>query len=250
MDAAPSPVGVAAVSPVPPPQWPAESRWIAPPSDLSVRLPSDPVPAWSRSAQGAAMLLLLPALALLGWHAWQTQRGSCRPATLETDALDSPSLNLNQADRAQLLQLPGVGDNLAGRIEAYRAEHHGFRSVDELRKVEGIGPKMLEKLRPCLYVEARDSEDEDEPAKKDQEKPPLVVGKKGKLTTPIDVNRAGAAELQRLPGIGPKMSQRIVETRQKKRFQSADDLRRVPGIGPKILERLRPHVVVEREGGA
>jgi competence protein ComEA len=249
MEAASSPLGVAIASSAPSSEWLPTTPWVPPAGELSVRLPTDSAaPVWSRPAQGAAVLLLLLALALLGWHTWAAQRGSCRPATLESDAVDSPSLDLNRADHAQLLQLPGVGDNLAQRIEAYRAEHHGFRSVDELRQVGGIGPKMLEKLRPFVYVEARSSEeDNDEPAKKAKEKPPPVVGKKGKITERLDVNRASASELQRLPGIGPKLSQRIVETRRKKPFQSVDDLRRVSGIGPKILERLRPHVLVEGE---
>jgi competence protein ComEA len=251
MEAASSPLGVAVASSAPSSEWSPTTPWLTPPGELSVRLPSDPAPAWSRPAQGAAVLLLLLALTLLGWHAWSAQRGSCRPATLETDTVDSPFVDLNQADRTQLLQLPGVGDSLAHRIEAYRAEHHGFRSVDELRKVGGVGSKMLEKLRPFVYVTAPTSdEDEDEQAKKVTEKPPPLVGKKGKLTERIDVNRASAAELQRLPGIGPKLSRRIVETRQTKRLQSVDDLRRVPGIGAKTLERLRPYVVVEPEGDA
>lgn len=73
--------------------------------------------------------------------------------------------------------------------------------------------------------------------------PPL--GKKEMaLEGPIDINRATAADLQRLPGIGPKLSQRIVDERQKGPFKSVAELRRVPGIGPKILEKLRPHVTV------
>jgi len=254
MDAAPSPVGVAAASPTPPPEWPETTRWMSPPADLSVRLPSDPAPAWSRPAQGAAALLLLLAVVLLGWHTYGAQRWNCRPATLETNTLDSPSINLNEADRAQLLQLPGVGENLARRIEAYRAEHHGFRDVDELRRVSGIGPKLLEKVRPFVYVEpkVRDEDDELEqppirhvPPEARKEKPPPVVSKKvAVLTQFIDINRATGADLQRLPGIGPKLSQRIIETRNKKPFASVDELRRVPGIGPKTLQRLQPHVVV------
>jgi competence protein ComEA len=58
------------------------------------------------------------------------------------------------------------------------------------------------------------------------------------------VNRATAAELRRLPGIGPTLSQRIIETREEQPFRSTDDLRRVRGIGVKTLERLRPHVAV------
>ena len=243
MDAAPSPVGVAAASPTP--QWPAESRWIEPPSDLSVRLPTEPAPAWSRPAQGAAVLFLLLALALLGWHAWAAQRWGCRPATLEADALNSPSLDLNQADHVQLLQLPGVGENMARRIEAYRVEHHGFRAVDELRQVEGIGPKMLEKVRPYVYVETPAGDEEDEPAPRvEKQKKPSAVSKKEPLTEPIDVNRATAAELRRLPGIGPTLSQRIVETREQQPFRSVEELRRVRGIGAKTLEKLRPFVTV------
>ncbi len=253
MDAASSPVGVAAASPTPPVQWPAESKWIQPPSDLSVRLPSEAAPVWSRPAQGAAVLLLFLALVLLSWHAWTTQRWACRPATLEIDTLRSLSLDLNQADHVQLLQLPGVGAELAQRIEAYRVEHHGFRSVDELRQVRGIGPKLLEKLRPYVFVEVPVSDEEDEPAvqvvrplaaKVEKEKQPSVVSKKEPLTEPIDVNHATAADLRRLPGIGPTLSQRIIETRAQRPFRSVEDLRRVRGIGAKTLERLRPHVIV------
>lgn len=252
MDAASSPVGVASASPTPLPQWPAESRWIQPPSELCVRLPSEPAPVWSRPAQAAAVLLLLLALTLLGWHAWTCQRWGCRPATLESDALHSPFLDLNQADHVQLLQLPRVGGQLAQRIEAYRVEHHGFRTVEELRQVQGIGPKLLEKLRPHVFVEAPASDEEDEPAaqaslpiaaKVEKEDKPLARSKREPLTEPIDVNHATAEELRRLPGIGPALSQRIVDKRQQQPFRSVEDLRRVRGIGAKTLDRLRPHVV-------
>jgi competence protein ComEA len=249
MDAAPSPMGVAAASP-PPPEWPKEARWVSPPGDLSVRLPSDPAPAWSRPAQGAAASLLLLAVGLLAWHVYGAQRWSCRPATLEVDAIDTPSLDLNQADHAQLLQLPGVGENLARRIEAYRTQHQGFRDVDELRRVSGIGPAMLEKLRPFVYVEPSERNENGEterPTMKEErnESPPPPANKiKNARMQPININRASGEELQLLPGIGPKLSQRILDVRDKKPFRSVDDLRRVPGIGPKTLERLRPHVIV------
>ena len=58
------------------------------------------------------------------------------------------------------------------------------------------------------------------------------------------MNRATVEELQRLPGIGPTLSGRIVQVREREPFHSVDELRRVPGIGPKTLERLRPFVTV------
>ncbi len=252
MEAAPAPVGVAVASPTPPQQWPAESRWIEPPNDVSVRLPAEPVPAWSRSAQGAAGLFLALALLLLGWHAWTAQRANCRPTALAVDAL-APSLDLNQADHAQLLQLPGVGENLARRIVSYRAEHHGFRAVEELGRVSGIGPKMLEKLRPFVYVEPPPSDREDEPAEPVgpvgqrivKGTKTAVTSRKEPLTERVDVNRASTTELRRLPGIGPALSQRIIEARAVQPFRSVDDLRRVRGIGAKTLERLRPYIFVD-----
>ena len=45
---------------------------------------------------------------------------------------------------------------------------------------------------------------------------------------------------EKLPGIGPKMAQRIIDERSKKPFASVEELRRVSGIGPKTLEKLRP----------
>ena len=65
------------------------------------------------------------------------------------------------------------------------------------------------------------------------------------LRVPVDPNRAAEAELRALPGIGPALARRIVQSRQTDgRFRSAEDLRRVPGIGPSTLERLRGRLEV------
>ena len=59
----------------------------------------------------------------------------------------------------------------------------------------------------------------------------------------IDINRASASELEKLPRIGPKTAERILAFRNAYgAFRSADDLQQVKGIGPKTLELLRPHV--------
>ena len=57
---------------------------------------------------------------------------------------------------------------------------------------------------------------------------------------PIDVNAAGAAELQLLPGVGPATATAIITERERHGpFLDVDDLDRVPGIGPAKLDALR-----------
>lgn len=56
-------------------------------------------------------------------------------------------VGLNTATLEQLDTLPGVGPVLAQHIVDYRTEHGGFRSVDELREVNGIGDRRFEDLQ-------------------------------------------------------------------------------------------------------
>jgi competence protein ComEA len=59
----------------------------------------------------------------------------------------------------------------------------------------------------------------------------------------VDLNTATATELEQLPGIGPKIVQRIVESREiSGPFARSNDLRRVKGIGVKTMEKIRPYV--------
>jgi competence protein ComEA len=176
------------------------------------------------------------------------------PPPFEAAAINQPSapLDLNRANKAELRLIPGIGDALAQRIVDHRARNGSFKTIDELRKVHGIGPKTLDRVRHCLFVTLEESfaaRDEIEPmtvASKTKPSPRTATASKkaSELTEPINVNLASQTDLQKLPGIGPKLSQRILDTRAKAAFKSIDDLRRVPGIGPKTLEKLRPHVTI------
>lgn len=70
-------------------------------------------------------------------------------------------------------------------------------------------------------------------------------GRNSSMMQSVRINSASAGELQQLPGIGPALAQRIVETRSSGRFNSADDLLRVPGIGKAKLAKLRDYVEVD-----
>ncbi len=68
----------------------------------------------------------------------------------------------------------------------------------------------------------------------------------GERAPAVNVNTATAADLERLPGIGPVLARRIVEHREARGlFRRLDDLLEVQGIGPKLFRRLEPLLRLE-----
>jgi len=64
-------------------------------------------------------------------------------------------------------------------------------------------------------------------------------------TALVNINTASAAEFEALPGIGPKMAQRIVEYREKNgAFKKLEDLMNVKGIGEKNFLKLKSQLTV------
>ena len=65
----------------------------------------------------------------------------------------------------------------------------------------------------------------------------------------LDLNRATEEDFDALPGIGPRLAERILEYRKSAgAFHSLDELRAVKGIGKKTFERIRPLVTVSSDG--
>jgi len=61
-------------------------------------------------------------------------------------------ININTASASQLDSLPGIGATYAGRIIEYRNSHGGFKSIEEIKNVKGIGDKTFEKLRDQISI--------------------------------------------------------------------------------------------------
>lgn len=81
----------------------------------------------------------------------QPQRTLTPSGGTGTPAAAAP-VNINTATAEQLQSLPRIGPAMAQRIITWREAHGGFRSVDELDAVPGIGPTLLETLRPLVTV--------------------------------------------------------------------------------------------------
>ena len=77
--------------------------------------------------------------------------GQDRPADTKAAAA-GPLVNLNTAPAEQLERLPGVGPKTAARIIEYRQKSGGFKKIEELMNVRGIGEKAFLKMKPQLTV--------------------------------------------------------------------------------------------------
>lgn len=64
-----------------------------------------------------------------------------------------PSINVNTATAEELTTLPGIGQARAKAILSYRTEKGGFRSVEELKEIEGIGDKMFERIKDRVRIQ-------------------------------------------------------------------------------------------------
>ncbi|RAO42772.1 ComE operon protein [Micromonospora saelicesensis] len=128
-----------------------------------VRLPAgsrlaDAVQAAGGALPGVDVALLNPArkvtdgeLIVVGVTPPPAPGGAAGPAAGGAAPAAGP-LNLNTATLAQLDTLPGVGPVLAQRILTHRDHHGGFKSVGDLRQVDGIGDARYEQLKDLVTV--------------------------------------------------------------------------------------------------
>jgi competence protein ComEA len=72
--------------------------------------------------------------------------------TPATKAAAPVVINLNTATAAQLETLPGVGPKLAALIIEHRQKNGGFKKIEELMTIKGIGEKAFLKLKPLVTV--------------------------------------------------------------------------------------------------
>ncbi len=83
----------------------------------------------------------------LTFHAGLVEIDRAEPLTVEFQ------IQINEADWPEFTLLPGIGETLARRIVDHRTQHGPFRSVEQLERVKGIGPKTMRRIEPYLRVE-------------------------------------------------------------------------------------------------
>jgi competence ComEA-like helix-hairpin-helix protein len=171
-------------------------------------------------------------------------------------ATASGLLDLNAASEGDLDALPGIGPSKARAIIDWRDRNGKFTSVDQLDEVKGIGPAMLEKIRP--HVTVGGSAPATAPASALAAAAPAPAPgsapgapapddvEKEAPTGKVNINTASAEDLTALQGVGAALAQRIIDYRQAHGpFRRIADLDAVKGVGPAFLDKNRYFITVK-----
>ncbi|XP_077159409.1 endonuclease/exonuclease/phosphatase family domain-containing protein 1 [Paroedura picta] len=151
-------------------------------------------------------------------------------------------LNINTATEEELMTLPGVTRAVAQNIVEYREYIGGFKKVEDLALVSGVGAAKLEQVKFEICVGSKGNSAQHSPTslRRDQALDHLSAAK-------VNINTATSAQLLSVRGITEKIAQSIVEYRKEHGpFKSIEDLVRMDCINSSLLDRIRHQIFAER----
>uniref|UniRef100_UPI00398EE732 endonuclease/exonuclease/phosphatase family domain-containing protein 1 isoform X2 n=1 Tax=Pristiophorus japonicus TaxID=55135 RepID=UPI00398EE732 len=152
-------------------------------------------------------------------------------------------LNINTATEEELMTLPGVNRMVAQNIVEYRECIGGFKKVEDLALVSGIGAAKLEQVKLEICVASSKSVGSAQHSPTSMRKDPY--SETPSSTRRININAATMAQLMSVRGISDKIARGIVSYRKERGpFETVDDLLKVTSFSSSLLDKIRPRVVV------
>jgi competence protein ComEA len=149
----------------------------------------------------------------------KTSTGTDKPGYRLKNYTAAGVSDINQADTAAFIALPGIGSKLAARIIAFREKLGGFYSVQQVAETYGLPDSTFNKIQPLLQCNH-----------------PVV--------RQININTADANTLKQHPYIRWNLANAIVQYRaQHGNFKSAEDLQQIALITPGLFEKLKVYLV-------
>ncbi|MCK5655857.1 MAG: ComEA family DNA-binding protein [Candidatus Aureabacteria bacterium] len=147
-------------------------------------------------------------------------------------ASKNEKININYAAMEELISLPGIGEKTAAAILTYREETGGFKSIDEITRVKGIGDAKFKEISPLITVEKANTPGLKNPRLKD------FYG--------LNINTATIQEIAMLPGFSKNQAEKIVRHRKiNGPFKSTEKIVDIPGISYMTYFRIQKYITVE-----
>ncbi len=150
--------------------------------------------------------------------------------------------------------LSGLAVGLIFNATSDNSSHKSSNNIDSLQKY--LISSVTEQFRDsAVGIEIKEmaivneiapesdllAEAQEETLAKSENKPETVTKATAKL---IDLNKASRVQLMRLPGIGEKTAEKIIEHRSSNPFSKPEDIMNVKGIGPKKFEKMKDMIEV------
>lgn len=76
----------------------------------------------------------------------------CQKICISAEGIEG-RVNINTATEDQIALLPGIGPKIAVEVVNYRASNGNFQTIDDMKKVKGVGDKKFEKIKNFVVVE-------------------------------------------------------------------------------------------------
>ena len=166
------------------------------------------------------------------------------------DVIELTSFDPNTVSIEQMLKL-GLGKSLSTRIDNYRSAGGQFKIKSDLKKIYGLSDSLYQNLDPFILLPDRLVSPNIIQPKKPQSniKAAAVIKKEKEAIEPeivrIELNTADSLVFQKLKGIGPSYSSRIVKYRELLGgFTSIDQIREVFGISDSLYQTLVPYLTI------
>lgn len=181
--------------------------------------------------------LLLP-ISAPGFQGLPKEKGSIKAGK------SAAKVDLNHATAEKLQELPQVGPATARKI----IENRPYASFKELEEKAGLNARVIDAMkgrisfgsaRPAPASTTETAKRKAEPKKSSESTSSRKsTAKEAREPTSgiVNINTAGAAELETLPGVGPFLAQAIIEGRP---YTKVEDLEKVKGFGPAKLAQIR-----------
>ena len=163
-------------------------------------------------------------------------------------------VNINTASEEELMTLPGISRHIAHSVIEYRHQIGGFKRVEDLALVTGVGATKLAALRLEICVHNKKtslnaslcSSQQDISFGDDTSRTSSKSLSSASKSSLINVNTSNVFQLMKIRGLSQQLAENIVIHRDKKGpFKTLDDLVKVKGIKPGVLSAIRPQLTLQ-----